>query len=80
MDESVDFIKREELQFGGGLEAQLAGSEAAKILADAKRAKLVEYFKDLEKYIEANAAKYSDVDKFFKDAIKEFNKLNTKIL
>ena len=74
MDESVDFIKREELQFGGGLEAQLAGSEAAKILADAKRAKLVEYFKDLEKYIEANAAKYSDVDKFFKDAIKEFNK------
>ena len=74
MDESVDFIKREELQFGGGLEDQLAGSEAAKILADAKRAKLVEYFKDLEKYIEANAAKYSDVDKFFKDAIKEFNK------
>jgi len=64
---------RVNFQFGGGPEAQLAGSEAAKILTDAKRAKLVEYFKDLEKYIETNAAKYSDVDKFFKDAIKKFD-------
>jgi len=73
MDESVDFIKREELQFGGGPKGQQAGTEAAKLLTDAKRLKLVEYFKDLEKYIETNATKYSDVDKFFKDAIKEFD-------
>ena len=38
---------RVNLQFGGGPEGQRAGTEAAKILTDAKRAKLVEYFKDL---------------------------------
>ena len=51
----------------------LENSKIAKLKADAKRAKIVGYFKDLEKYIETNAAKYSDVDKFFKDAIKKFD-------
>ena len=64
---------RVDLQFGGGPEAQLAGSLAAKNITLAKRNKLLGYFKDLEKYIENNAAKYSDVDKFYKDAIKKFD-------
>ena len=51
----------------------LESSKKAKLKADAKRVRIIGYFKDLEKYIETNAAKYSDVDKFYRDAIKKFD-------
>ena len=51
----------------------LESSKKAKLKADARRVRIIGYFKDLEKYIETNAAKYSDVDKFYKDAIKKFD-------
>ena len=53
-------------------EAALIATEKAKLKTDLARTKQVGYFNNLAKWIETNAAKYSDVDKFYKDAIKKF--------
>ena len=48
-------------------------TEKARLKTQATRVKQVGYFKNLAKWIETNAAKYSDVDKFYKDALKKFD-------
>jgi len=52
----------------------LEGSKIAKEILDAKKVKTVGHVKELEKWIEANASRYTDVDKFYQDAIKKFDK------
>jgi len=55
-------------------EGRLKGTKVAKEILDAKKVKTVGHVKELEKWIEANASKYTDVDKFYQDAIKKFDK------
>ena len=66
-------IKNPNYELKSKQQVALEGSKKSKLKADAKRVRIIGYFKDLEKYIETNAAKYSDVDKFYKDAIKKFD-------
>jgi len=55
-------------------EGRLKGTKVAKEILDAKKVKTVGHVKELEKWIEANASKYTDVDKFYQAALKKFDK------
>ena len=50
------------------------GTKAAKEVADVKKVETVGHLKKLEQWIETNASKYTDVDKFYKDALEKFDK------
>jgi hypothetical protein len=52
----------------------LESSAKAKALADATKVKTIGHVKELETWIETNAHKYKDVDKFYKAALREFDK------
>jgi len=55
-------------------EGQIKGTKVAKEIADVKKVKVVGHLKELEQWIETNASKYTDVDKFYKDALEKFDK------
>ena len=55
-------------------EGQIKGTKVAKEVADVKKVETVGHLKELEQWIETNASKYTDVDKFYQDALEKFDK------